>query len=346
MRNGQIVVEASGLSRDFVLRRPTRTLHAVRGVNLRLYAGETLALVGESGSGKSTLARMLLGLLLPTAGDVYVFGEPIDKLSRLERARLVQPVFQDPYASLNPKKRIGDIVAMPLTARGGLSADAIGSRVGDMLERVGLGREYAARYPAELSGGQRQRVAIARALIAEPKVVVCDEPTSALDVSVQAQILNLLQDLRAQQSLSYLVVTHNIGVVAHLADRVAVMYLGRIIEEGPTRAVLSAPQHPYTELLLSAVLPLDPDRPLPQIDEDIATASQLAPPGGCAFHPRCPRATARCQSEDPVPELRDSGFVACHYPSGKLPASDLQPTHFLQPPSYAAATADAHKENV
>jgi peptide/nickel transport system ATP-binding protein len=346
MRNKQIVVEAANLNRDFQLRRPTRTLRAVRGVSLRLYAGETLALVGESGSGKSTLARMMLGLLPPSSGDVYVFGEPINKLSRLERARLVQPVFQDPYASLNPKKRIGEIVAMPLTARGGLSAAAVSMRVGEMLERVGLGRDYAARYPAELSGGQRQRVAIARALIAEPKVVVCDEPTSALDVSVQAQILNLLQDLRAQQSLSYLVVTHNIGVVAHLADRVAVMYLGRIVEEGPTRAVLSAPQHPYTELLLSAVLPLDPDRPLPQIDEDAVPASQLAPPSGCAFHPRCPRASARCQSEDPVALLRDSGFVACHHPSGKLPTADLQATHSLQPPSDVPAAADTHKENV
>lgn len=350
MRKGQIVVEASSLCRDFVLRRPTRTLRAVRGASLRLYAGETLALVGESGSGKSTLARMMLGLLRPTSGDVYVFGEPIDKLSRLERARLVQPVFQDPYASLNPKKRIGDIVAMPLTARGGQTTELVAQRVGEMLERVGLGRDYAARYPAELSGGQRQRVAIARALIAEPKVVVCDEPTSALDVSVQAQILNLLQDLREQQSLSYLVVTHNIGVVAHLADRVAVMYLGRIVEEGPTQTVLAAPQHPYTELLLSAVLPLDPDHPLPQIDEDAVPASQVAPPSGCAFHPRCPRASARCQREDPVAELRDSGFIACHHPSGKLP--DEQPAsvnafpHPLHQPSQADVTAEAHKENV
>ncbi|MFT4174796.1 MAG: ATP-binding cassette domain-containing protein [Rhodocyclaceae bacterium] len=340
-----IVVEASNVTRDFELRRPRRTLRAVRGVSLRLHAGETLALVGESGSGKSTLARMLLGLLPPTGGDVYVFGQPIDKLSRAERAHLVQPVFQDPYASLNPKKRIGDIVAMPLKARGGVARAELAQRVGDMLERVGLARNYAERYPAELSGGQRQRVAIARALIAEPKVVVCDEPTSALDVSVQAQILNLLQDLRSAQSLSYLVVTHNIGVVAHLADRVAVMYLGRVVEEGPTHSVLSAPQHPYTELLLSAVLPLDPDHALPEFGSD-AAVSQTALPTGCAYAPRCPRASELCRQQDPIAALRNEGFVACHHPSAKVAPPTAQIIALPSPPHRPLAPRQEapHKE--
>jgi peptide/nickel transport system ATP-binding protein len=340
-----IVVEASNVTRDFELRRPRRTLRAVRGVSLRLHAGETLALVGESGSGKSTLARMLLGLLPPTGGDVYVFGQPINKLGRAERAHLVQPVFQDPYASLNPKKRIGDIVAMPLKARSKISRTELAQRVGDMLERVGLARSYAERYPSELSGGQRQRVAIARALIAEPKVVVCDEPTSALDVSVQAQILNLLQALRAEQSLSYLIVTHNIGVVAHLADRVAVMYLGRVVEEGPTHSVLAAPQHPYTALLLSAVLPLDPDHALPELAAD-AAASQTALPSGCAYAPRCPRASDLCHQQDPVAALRNEGFVACHHPSATVAPPVAQVIALPTPPHRHPAIRQAapHKE--
>jgi len=309
-----IVVEAAALSRDFELQNPRRTLRAVRDVNLRLHAGETLALVGESGSGKSTLARMLLGLLAPSRGDVYIFDKPINRLPRMARAELVQPVFQDPYASLNPTKRIRDIVAMPLKARGGIPRAERDARVTAMLEQVGLGPDHAQRYPSELSGGQRQRVAIARALIARPKVVICDEPTSALDVSVQAQILNLLQELRQSQALSFLLVTHNIGVVAHLADRVAVMYLGRIVEEGPTTSVLAHPRHPYTRLLLSAVLPLDPGHALPAFDEDAGPASQTAVPTGCAYLERCPRASERCRREEPAAQVRNSGFVACHHP--------------------------------
>ena len=308
----EIVMEAAALRRDFVLRRPRRIMQAVRGVDLRLRTGETLALVGESGSGKSTLARMLLGLLEPTSGDVYVFGEPVHKLSRQERAHLVQPVFQDPFSSLNPKKKIAHIVGMPLESLN-ISAAERQRKVCDMLERVGLPASYAERYPKDMSGGQRQRVAIARALISQPKVVVCDEPTSALDVSVQAQILNLLQEIREKQAVSYLLVTHSMGVVGHLADRVAVMYQGRIVEEGETRSLMTSPRHPYTALLLSAVLTLDPDRKLPEMD-DAPPAQSTHTGQGCSFRSRCPRASERCAVEDPIALIRDSGYVACHHP--------------------------------
>lgn len=323
MRQEEIAIEAANLSREFPSRGKGRPLQAVRGVSLRLPFGQTLGLVGESGSGKSTLARMLLGLLAPSSGDAYVFGQPIGKLSRTERARLVQPVFQDPFASLNPKKRIGEIVALPLSVLTRLSRKQIAAQTIEILQRVGLSSEFIRRYPAELSGGQRQRVSIARALIAQPKVVICDEPTSALDVSVQAQILNLLRNLRETQTLSYLVVTHNIGVVAHLADRVAVMYRGRIVEEGPTHQVLTRPQHPYTELLLSAVLPLDPDHALPS--NSTTPASLETVDSGCAFAPRCPRASDICRVEEPAANLRNAGFAACHHPmtghaADRLPA--------------------------
>ncbi|MGI4815634.1 MAG: oligopeptide/dipeptide ABC transporter ATP-binding protein [Janthinobacterium lividum] len=319
MKARDIAVEAANVSREFASRRHAPPLKAVRGVSLRLPLGQTLGLVGESGSGKSTLARMMLGLLPPTSGDVYLFEQPIQQLSRKARARLVQPVFQDPFASLNPARRVGDIVAMPLDVLAGAARATTRAQVVDMLECVGLSADFARRYPAELSGGQRQRVAIARALIARPKVVICDEPTSALDVSVQAQILNLLQDLRDTFALSYLIVTHNIGVVAHLADRVAVMYHGRVVEEGPTELVLGQPQHPYTELLMSAVLPLDPDHALPPVES--AAMRQETAEGGCAFAPRCPRAIDRCRREVPPAEPRDAGFVACFRPRARASAA-------------------------
>jgi len=272
-----IALEAAALTREFTLKQPKRIFTAVDAVNLRVYENESVALVGESGSGKTTLSRMMLGLLEPTRGDVQIFGRDVGTYSRTERARQVQPVFQDPYASLNPRKRIGDIIALPLTVGGRISRAEMQAKVLELLEQVDLPADFAKRFPHELSGGQRQRVAIARALISRPRVLVCDEPTSALDVSVQAQILALLKDLRQKLNLSYLIVTHNIGVVAELADRVAVMYHGKIVEEGPVEAVLSNPQHAYTQQLLSAVLPVDPDitrPPLPN-SSTILSASPL-----------------------------------------------------------------------
>ncbi len=255
-----IALEAAMATREFAVKGRKEPFIAVNEVSLRLYEGESLALVGESGSGKTTLARMMLGLLEPTRGDLQVFGREISTYSRLRLASLVQPVFQDPYASLNPRKRLVDIISMPLRAAHKVGRDEVEARVEDILRKVELPSSFARRFPHELSGGQRQRVAIARALINEPRILVCDEPTSALDVSVQAQILELLKQLRVELGLSYLVVTHNIGVVSELCDRVAVMYHGKLVEDGPVENVLRAPAHDYTRRLLSAVLPVNPDQ--------------------------------------------------------------------------------------
>jgi len=260
-----IALEAAAVVREFPVKGKKMPFTAVDTVSLRLYEGETLALVGESGSGKTTLSRMMLGLLPPTRGDVQVFGRDISTYSRLDLARIVQPVFQDPYASLNPRKRLADVIAMPLRASASPSRDEVRLRVEELLRQVDLPVSFAERFPHELSGGQRQRVAIARALINRPRVLVCDEPTSALDVSVQAQILELLKELRTQLGLSYLIVTHNIGVVSELCDRVAVMYHGRIVEQGNVDDVLPDPADAYTRQLLSAVLPVDPDLARPAV---------------------------------------------------------------------------------
>ncbi len=265
-----IALEAAAVVREFPVKGKKMPFTAVDTVSLRLYEGETLALVGESGSGKTTLSRMMLGLLPPTRGDVQVFGRDISTYSRLDLARIVQPVFQDPYASLNPRKRLADVIAMPLRASALPSRDEVRLRVEELLRQVDLPVSFAERFPHELSGGQRQRVAIARALINRPRVLVCDEPTSALDVSVQAQILELLKELRTQLGLSYLIVTHNIGVVSELCDRVAVMYHGRIVEQGNVDDVLPDPADAYTRQLLSAVLPVDPDLARPAVSAAIS----------------------------------------------------------------------------
>jgi peptide/nickel transport system ATP-binding protein len=309
------VLEARGLSKHFPMRSGwfgrARMLRAVQDASLLLQPGKTLALVGESGSGKSTLGMMLLGLTEPTSGMVLSQGAPLGR-ERRDIARHIQPVFQDPYSSLNPRRRIGDIVRLPLDVhgigpRGGREAVAAA-----MLARVGLTPAHAARYPAQLSGGQRQRVAIARALVMHPQVVVLDEPTSALDVSVQSQILNLLLDLQDEFGLAYLLITHNIAVVNHMAERTAVMYLGRIVEEQPTAALFAAPAHPYTRALLGSVLTPEPGLGLPDIALGTATASPLAPPSGCAFHPRCPHGLPVCRTDFPAPRPLADGFAACH----------------------------------
>ena len=286
---------------------------AVDDVTFSIPPGSVLGIVGESGCGKSTLARLILGLLKPTAGTVLVDGKRLFDLDRKARARLIQPVFQDPFASLNPRRRIKDIVALPLAAQGTFSRGEIERRVASILERVGLSAAMGERMPAQLSGGQRQRAAIARALVLEPRIVICDEPTSALDVSVQAQILNLLADLRRDLGLTYLFISHNLAVVEHVASEVAVMYLGRFVERNETDALFREPGHPYTKALLESVLTPEPGRGVPDIGLGDAMPDPANIPPGCRFNPRCRIAVERCRHAAPTPMVRaPAGMVECH----------------------------------
>jgi peptide/nickel transport system ATP-binding protein len=289
-----------------------RRVVAVDGVSLRLDAGDVIGVVGESGCGKSTLARVILGLQPPTSGEVLIDGKRLRELDRRERARLVQPVFQDPFSSLNPRRRVGDIIAMPLVAQGGIADAEVKSRVETMMQRVGLDPAMGERLPAHLSGGQRQRVAIARALVLRPRLVVCDEPTSALDVSVQAQILNLLAELRREFGLAYLFISHNLAVVEHVASEVAVMYLGRVVERERAATLFRAPTHPYTKALLASVLTPEPGLGIPEIGLGDTMPDPANVPPGCRFHPRCPVAIARCSAEAPAPIALAVGAVECH----------------------------------
>lgn len=307
---------AQGLTCSFNLgggfMRPARTLHAVNGVDLTLERGEVLGIVGESGCGKSTLARMLLGLLPPTGGQIFLDGKDIHTLDRKAVARRIQPVFQDPYSSLNPRRSIAAIVALPLEVHGIGTAATRRTQAIDMLERVGLPARFAGSTPRQLSGGQRQRVAIARALVMRPEIVICDEPTSALDVSVQAQILNLLADLRREFNLTYVFISHNLGVVEHVATRVAVMYLGRVVELADTARLFARPRHPYTQALLASVLTPEPGLGIPDTGLGLEFPDPLNQPSGCPFHPRCAQRLPTCSSAAPRLITSPAGdHVAC-----------------------------------
>jgi len=283
-------------------------VRAVDGVSLVVPPGGVMGIVGESGCGKSTLARIILGLLPATSGEVLVDGRRLAGLDRRARARLIQPVFQDPYSSLNPRRRVRDIVALPLRAQG---IRDIERPVMDMLVRVGLPGAIAYRLPAQLSGGQRQRVAIARALVLRPRIVVCDEPTSALDVSVQAQILNLLGELRREMGLTLVFISHNLAVVEHIATEVAVMYLGRIVEHAPVDALFEQPRHPYTRALLASVLTPEPGLGIPDSGLGDSYPDPANIPPGCRFHPRCPVVGAQCGTADPAGIRAQGRLVEC-----------------------------------
>jgi len=309
--------------RGLLVRRQVGTVRAVDGVTFTLDRGETLALVGESGCGKSTSARMVLRLIDPTAGSVHFEGQDITALDGEAMRRLrqrMQIVFQDPFSSLNPRMTVGDILEEPLRVHHMGDAASRAARVMELLSLVGLADWHARRYPHEFSGGQRQRIGIARALAVEPALVVCDEPVSALDVSIQAQVVNLLKDLQARLGLAYLFIAHDLAVVKHMADRVAVMYLGQIVEIAGKDALFAHPRHPYTRTLLSAIPRPDPhrvgERQLPGGD----VPSPMNPPEGCRFHTRCPFAVARCEQEAPaLRELAPGHAAACHL-AEELPA--------------------------
>jgi peptide/nickel transport system ATP-binding protein len=290
-----------------------RVLRAVDGVSFTVRRGRTLGVVGESGCGKSTLARMIVGLQPPTAGTLRLEDMLPHEDGSVRRPR-VQMIFQDPYASLNPRWRVGDIVAEPIRELKLLQGEAaVQARVAQLLETVGLAAVDAARFPHAFSGGQRQRISIARALATEADVLVCDEPTSALDVSVQAQILNLMRRLQAELGLTYILISHNLSVVRHMADDIAIMYLGRFVETGPAEEVFANPRHPYTRLLLETI----PDVQRPNRDRQPLSGevpSPIDPPPGCPFHPRCPQAEAQCREARPALELRDGREVACVMP--------------------------------
>jgi oligopeptide transport system ATP-binding protein len=317
------LLEVRGLTKHFpvrsgVLRRTVGHVRAVDGIDLDLDRGQTLGLVGESGSGKSTTARLVTRLIEPTDGEVRFDGTDVLGLNGGElRAmrRRVQMVFQDPYASLSPRLTVARIVGEPLQVHHLASGADLTARVVDLLDAVGIDAGALDRYPHEFSGGQRQRLAVARALAVEPDLVVCDEPVSALDVSIQSQVVNLLADLQAERDLAYLFISHDLSVVRHISDRIAVMYLGRVVEEGPAGAVHDQPRHPYTEALVSAVPVPNPvqQRARRRIVLQGDVPSPLDPPAGCHFHPRCPHAMDVCRSVDPPAfTLPDGGRVHCH----------------------------------
>jgi oligopeptide/dipeptide ABC transporter ATP-binding protein len=330
--SGSTILEARDLKRQFVTKRPLfgdpTVVRAVDGVDLAVMEGETFAIVGESGCGKSTLARLLVRLIEPSDGEVLYAGRSIGKLteSALRELRAeMQFIFQDPFSSLNPQMTVGALIEEPLVTHRIGSRDERRAAVARLLTRVGLRPEHSDRYPHEFSGGQRQRIGIARALATNPRVLIGDEPVSALDVSIQAQVVNILEDLKDELGLTLIVIAHDLAVIRHMADRVAVMYLGKIVETGPTDLLFENPAHPYTEALLAAI-------PIPRVGARKARVAiegdppnPIAPPAGCRFHTRCPYAKDLCRHEEPA--LREIGggrSTACHF-SGELTLSGIDP---------------------
>ncbi|MGK2866311.1 MAG: ABC transporter ATP-binding protein [Mycobacterium sp.] len=333
MSTGEPLLEVTDLVKHFpikagaIIEREVARVRAVDGVSLTLHEGETLGLVGESGCGKSTLCRLILQLMAPTSGSVRFEGQELVGRSRRDLRpirRNIQMVFQDPYASLNPRKRIGQIIGDPIELHGLARGGEVKRQVQDLLDRVGLQAEHYNRFPHEFSGGQRQRIGIARALALRPKLIIADEPVSALDVSVQAQIINLFEDLQQEFGLSYLFVAHDLGVVRHVSDRVAVMYLGKIVETASATELYGKPFHPYSNALLSAVPIPDPRRNAARerliLEGDVP--SPIDPPSGCRFHTRCRWATEVCTAEEPdMIEREYAHAAACHHPRNLEAAS-------------------------
>lgn len=322
VQNPEVLLETRNLSVNFTMKKgmpwqKTKLLQAVTDVSIQIKKGETFGLVGESGCGKSTFANASLGIQPPTAGQVLFKGEDVNAISpsRMKELRKdMQKIFQNPAASLNPRFTILDLIADPLVIRGGYTAAERKEKVVEMLYKVGLSEADLYRYPSDFSGGQQQRIAIARALILNPEYLVCDEPVSALDVSVHAQILNLLMDLQKEMGTTYLFISHNLAVVKKICDRLAIMYLGKVVEYGDADKIFANPRHPYTKALISAVLDIDVDSKKERITLKGDIASPIDPPAGCRFCKRCPMAAADCETvESPLVEVEPGHFVACRY---------------------------------